>query len=157
MRRYENNKKVDCVHGTAPEASLLTNVVIKDIVCKDFITHGIQLNGFNGLKIDNVEIGPSANMQYLTVDYSQMRTLLPRFEYFADYYDSDEYTYTFGGKPSADYIKDHNLEDKVSLSNDKEYTLREILDEMILQMDMAFDYVTKRQTEDELNSKYGNS
>ena len=119
-----------CVHGTAPEASLLTNVVIKDVVCKGFITRGIQLNGFNGLKIDNVEIGPNA------VYYSQMRTLLQRFEYFADNYDSDEYTYTFGGKPSSDYIKEHNLQDKVSLSNDKESTLREILDEMLLQMDI---------------------
>ena len=83
-----------------------------------------------------------------------MRTLLPRFEYFADLYCDDE-TFTFGGKPSQDYIDEHDLGAQVSLSNDKDYTLREILDEMILQMDMAFDYVTKRKTEDELYEEYG--
>ena len=78
----------------------------------------MQLNGFNGLTIDNVEIGPNANIQYLTVDYSQMRTLWARFEHFGDFYDSDEYT--FGGKPSNDYIKENSLEAKVSLSNDED-------------------------------------
>ena len=70
---------------------IINNVVIKDIVCKDFITYGIQLTGFNGLTIDTVEIG-------LIVDYSQTKTLLSRFEYFADFQNGDEYTYRSGGK-----------------------------------------------------------
>ena len=136
----------DRVHGTAPEASLLTHVVFKDVVscvvCKDFISHGIQFNGFNGfncLTIDNVETGTNA----------QIKTLVPRFEYFANFYDSDENTYTFGG------IKQKNLEADVSLSNDKDYASKEILEEMIYYgMNMAFDFVTERKTERELHADY---
>ena len=36
----------------------------------------------------------------------------------------------------------------------KDYTFCEILDEMILQMDVAFDYITQRQTKDKQNQEY---
>ena len=74
-----------CIHGTSPKHSAMTNILIQDLVCKEFTTHGIQLNGFNGLTLRNVEVGPTTDKHLLTSDYSNMRTLLPRFKYFSDF------------------------------------------------------------------------
>jgi hypothetical protein len=98
-----------CIHGTSPKHSAMTNIIIENIACKEFTTHGIQLNGFNGLKINNVEVGPTTDKHLLTSDYSNMRTLLPRFRYFSDLYGNSA-TFKFGGKPSKSYLKSNNID-----------------------------------------------
>jgi len=62
-----------CIHGNYNK-----NLLIEDIVCSDFSTHGIQLNGFNDVTIRNVEVGPSNNEQYLASEYTHYRFVLER-------------------------------------------------------------------------------
>ena len=49
------------IHGNGA-----SNIVLKNLIIKDFEVGGIQLNGFNGAIIQNVEIGPSLEPVPLT-------------------------------------------------------------------------------------------
>lgn len=62
-----------CIHGNYNK-----NMLIEDIVCSDFSTHGIQLNGFEGVTLRNVEVGPSNDEQYLASEYTHYRFVLER-------------------------------------------------------------------------------
>ena len=68
-----------CIHGNYNK-----NLLIEDISCYDFSTHGIQLNGFDGVTIRNVDIGPSNTEQYLASEYTHYRFLLDRLRKIAE-------------------------------------------------------------------------
>ena len=54
------------IHGNYP-----SNVAIKNIQICDFATHGIQLNGWENIEIDNVEI---------EWDYAHASLMVPRIK-----------------------------------------------------------------------------
>jgi len=60
-----------CIHGNYNK-----NLLIEDIVCSEFSTHGIQLNGFDTVTIRNVEVGPANHEQYLASEYTHYRFIL---------------------------------------------------------------------------------
>ena len=68
-----------CIHGNYNK-----NLLIEDINCYDFSTHGIQLNGFDGITLRNVDIGPSNTQQFLASEYTHFRFILPRLRKIAE-------------------------------------------------------------------------
>ena len=60
------------------------NILIEHIVCRDFATHGIQLNGFDQVTIRNVEIGSSSTKSCFRGEYGFARALLQRLMRVAD-------------------------------------------------------------------------
>ena len=64
------------IHGNFPSSIEISNVHIKD-----FVTHGLQFNGWNDLIMKNVEVGPSSNIEYLRGDYGHARIILQRLRY----------------------------------------------------------------------------
>ena len=62
-----------CLHGNYNK-----NLLVEDVKCYDFSTHGFQLNGADGAVLRNVEIGPSNTEQFLFAEYTHYRFILPR-------------------------------------------------------------------------------
>ena len=104
------------------------NVVISNVHVRDFETHGIQFNGFDGITIDNCEIGPTSSMSYFKGEYGHGRTLLKRFRTAAEHYPDTEIR--FRGRDSST-------------------TMPEIVDELEKELNMAYDYVVNGKKFDE--------
>ena len=104
-----------CIHGNFNK-----NILIEHIACKDFETHGIQLNGFDHLTIRNVEIGPSSTKSYFRGEYGFARALLPRLMKVAD----------------------ENPDRKIRFDQrEDEVTMSEMTEELIRKTNLLFDYV----------------
>jgi len=106
-----------CIHG-----NLNRNILIEHIVCRDFETHGIQLNGFENVKIRNVEIGPSSQRAFLRAEYGLVRALLPRLEQVAD--ENPDTLISFDGRDDDDGV-----------------TMSFLFEELLRRSNMIFDYV----------------
>ena len=125
----------------------MTNITIENIVCKDFTTYGIQLNGFDNVKL--------IMQKLVQVHQRQIRALLPRFRSIAEKYTQDYIK--FAGKQSACTLGSN-------LKNNIDYNLNDIIDELVEQMDLAYEYVTditinkidQHITYNEMIEKYGN-
>jgi len=96
------------------------NIVIENVIIKDFETHGIQINGFENVEIRNVEIGPSSQKAYLLGEYGHARMILPRLRKIQE--ENPTGTIQFYGRDSP-------------------VTIKELADELETQIDMAFNYV----------------
>ena len=104
-----------CIHGNFNK-----NVLIEHIVCRDFDTHGIQLNGFDHVTIRNVEIGPSSTKQFFRGEYGFARALLPRLQ----------------------KVSDENPDQKIRFDQrENEVTMNDLINELQRQMNLIFDFV----------------
>ena len=104
------------------------NIEISNVQIKEFETHGIQFNGFDGIVISNCEIGPTAAKSYFKGEYGHARTLLPRFQQIADEYPNE-------------ILEFYGRNEKV--------TMQDIVDELHKQVDMAYYYVSEGRQYDE--------
>ena len=99
-----------CIHG-----NFNREILIEHIVCRDFETHGIQLNGFEHVTIRNVEIGPSSRKQYFRGEYGQIRALLPRLEKVAD--ENPDASITFANREGGAVTMSDLVEDLIRGTN----------------------------------------
>jgi len=108
------------------------DITIEGLRVRDFQTHGIQLNGFNGLRIRDCDIGPNSNVAYLNGNYAHMRLIMPTLKKVAEDSDSlDQNTIVFSGRKNG-------------------VTMWDLLDKLMEEMDMAFDFaVNGREGEGE--------
>jgi len=102
------------IHGNDARGVTLTNLQIRD-----FDVAGIQLNGFDAARIENVDIGPSARDIPVTGRYLHARALLRRF---------------------AHLVTQHG-DEIIAFDNREPRTVRHYVDELIAQMDLIFDHV----------------
>ena len=72
------------IHGNFAKNLLITNVHIKD-----FVTHGVQLNGYDGVIFENVEIGPSSEIEYIRGHYGHGRVILERLRVIEEKMDEE--------------------------------------------------------------------
>eukprot|EP01084_Bolivina_argentea_P036369 67300_1 len=110
------------IHGQGNKGITISNVHVHS-----FETHGIQLSDFSDIKLENVEIGPSSDIAYLTGEYSYARFTLQRLERIRndpDKYIDDVFPFTFSGREDIEI-------------ND----LNDVIDPLREQMDIAFKYV----------------
>ena len=98
------------------------NIQLRNLVVRDFETHGIQFNGFDTIVLDDVEVGPTSSKAFFNGEYGHMRALLPRFRAVAQEIGDDEEPIKFYGR-------------------DRPTSMREITGEIQQQLDMAFAYV----------------
>ena len=102
------------IHGN--DAS---DVTLQDLRVYDFDVAGIQLNGFDGAAITDCEVGPSSSGIPVTGRYLHARVLLRRYAHLVDNY-GDETLAFHGREPRS---------------------VRDYVDELVLQMDMVYDHV----------------
>jgi len=112
-----------CLHGNYNK-----NLLIEDIVCSDFSTHGIQLNGFDGVTIRNVEIGPSNDEQYLASEYTHYRFVLERLR---------------------KVVEEENPQETIQFANREPVSLEQIRTRLQNEMNYAFKYVMLNEEGDE--------
>ena len=104
------------IHG-----NMVTNVEISNVHIRDFTTHGIQINGYNGLSLENVEIGPSSTQYWATTQYIHTRFLLRRFRLLSEMNGLTDIEMQFW-------------------SRDDVVTMEDLINEAEFGMDLAFDY-----------------
>ena len=123
------------VHGNFPKNFELSNVHIKD-----FVTHGMQLNGWKDLKIENVEIGPSSTVDFLRGDYGHARLMAQRLRALENDLISEgtlyQHTLEFAGRGTG------------------AQTTTEIADELELQMELALSYALNRVSDSHADNDY---
>jgi len=112
-----------CIHGNYNK-----NLLIEDIVCSDFSTHGIQLNGFDGATLRNVEVGPSNNEQYLASEYTHYRFVLERLRTI---------------------IEEENPTETIKFADRAPVTLNQLHEKLQTEMNYAFKYVMLGEEGDE--------
>eukprot|EP01083_Nonionella_stella_P196255 722277_1 len=91
---------------------------IRDLVVKDFEVAGMAMNGFIGLKLINVEVGPVYQEVPVMGVYTQARIMLPRLR----------------------KVYDDNPYGKVEFAGRGSFTADEVLQELSGQMDIMFDH-----------------
>ena len=116
------------IHGNHNRQVLLRNIKVEN-----WETHGIQLNGFDGVKMIDIEIGQTSDKVYFSGEYGHMRMLLPRYKKMADEMESD---LASGAIDESEMYIHFDGRDEAT-------TMRDITDEIELEMNLAFDYVTK--------------
>ena len=82
--------------------------------------HGVQFNGFDGVTINNCEIGPTSDCSYFRDEYGHARTFVKRCRETAMMHPGEELHF---------YGRDDTV------------TIPEIVDELQKQVDMAYNYV----------------
>ena len=97
------------------------DIRIENVVVHNFQTHGIQINGFDGVSIVDTEIGPSSERAYLNGNYGHMRLLLPTMTKIADEHPED--TISFNGR------------------KDERVTMHDLIAKVVTMMDLVLDYV----------------
>ena len=101
------------------------NVHLINLVVRDFETHGIALDKFEGFTIKNVEIGPSVNGQLkVNKRYTTARLMLPVFYAVAN----------------------ENPDTEISFYQRGSYTMQDIIDQLLKRMDLAFEYAVNGLT-----------
>eukprot|EP01084_Bolivina_argentea_P021273 39520_1 len=113
------------------------DILIENIHCRDFETHGIQLNGFDGITLKNIEIGPSSTKVFLRGSFGHAVNLLPRLLQIAD------------------AMSDEHEEDKSIkfYGRDKAVSIQDIYDEMKLQLESVFQYVMSGNRNNKLTER----
>jgi len=82
------------------------HVRVEGVHIRDFTTHGVQLNGFRDVVLQDVEVGPSTTMAYLNGNFGQLRALLPTLRRIAAQHPTD--SITFHGREATPYTM-HDL------------------------------------------------
>ena len=107
------------------------DVTIEDIHCRDFETHGIQFNGFDGITLKNIEIGPSSTKVFLHGSFGHARFLLPRLQQIAKAMDEDD-----------EYFSLREEDKKIKFyGRDNAVSIQDIHDDLKLQLESVFKYV----------------
>jgi len=110
------------------------DLTIENLVVKNFETHGIQLNGFDNVVLNNVEVGPTSQQVYLRAEYGHMRYMLPRLRAIAE--ENPDGTIQYSGR-------------------DEVWTAATLADELEIQLNLAFNYaVYGTVPEDETDSSW---
>ena len=110
------------IHGNFP-----TSIKFEDLKIEGFVTHGLQLNGWENLEMNNIDVGPSSEIEYLKGDYGHARILAQRLERIEDeLLGTDESEYTKG-----------DLEENLQ-------RLGEVREELSKQMSLAYNYALNR-------------
>eukprot|EP00485_Elphidium_margaritaceum_P019055 CAMPEP_0202726258 /NCGR_PEP_ID=MMETSP1385-20130828/184520_1 /ASSEMBLY_ACC=CAM_ASM_000861 /TAXON_ID=933848 /ORGANISM="Elphidium margaritaceum" /LENGTH=996 /DNA_ID=CAMNT_0049392475 /DNA_START=97 /DNA_END=3086 /DNA_ORIENTATION=+ len=102
------------------------NVLLENLQIYDFKTHGIQLNGFDGVTIKNVDVGPNRKLDMLTPYYAHMKALLPTYRMMVE------------NEPAA---RDECFQFRSEGRYHTCYTLQDMIDTVQTLLDMAFEYV----------------
>jgi len=109
------------------------NVLLTDLKIKDFEVGGIQLNGFDGATIDNVEIGPSSTQVPVNSLYSGARFTLQ------GYYGLRRVS---GLKSVDDY--------SITFSGGRTLTIKEIIERLRTSLDIVFRNAMNAETAEDL-------
>jgi len=116
------------IHGHFNE-----HIVLENLQCRDFETHGIQFNGFNDIQMRNIEIGPVENYQPFRGEFGHAKTLLPRFQKVAD----------------------ENPDKKIKFyGRETEYTMQDLVDELRQEWEMAYYYAIEGRKYDENDEQW---
>lgn len=100
-------------------------MLLDNIKIHDFKTHGIQLNGFDGVTMKNIDVGPNRNTDRLSPYYAHMKALLPTYRIMLDREEVARQTcVSFTGQRYADR---------------ECVTLQELVDDVQTALDMAFE------------------
>ena len=92
----------------------------------DFKTHGIQFNGFDGITIKNVDVGPNRKVDRLTPYYAHMKALLPVYRRMVN----DE-----------QLVRDTCFNFRSDGRDDDCVYMADLIDDVQTSLDMAFEYV----------------
>jgi len=107
------------------------DVIVENIHCRDFETHGIQFNGFDGITLRNIEIGPSSTKVFLRGSFGHARNLLPRLQQIANAMEEDD-----------EYFHLTPEDKKIKFDGRKKaMSMQDIHDEMKLQLESVFRFV----------------
>ena len=60
------------------------NIVLRDLIIRDFEVAGVALNGFDSVTVHDIEIGPNFQAVPLTSMYTHARFMLQRLSYVSD-------------------------------------------------------------------------
>jgi len=96
-------------------------------------THGIQFNGFDGITIRNVDVGPNRKVDELTPYYAHMKALLPVYRMMLEKEEVVQET-------CIHFEGALHLNDKLS-DDDGCVFMKELIDDVQTSLDMAFEYV----------------
>ena len=96
------------------------NLILEDLIVRNFETHGIQFNGFDNIEMNNIEVGPTTSQNYMRGEYGHARIVLQRLKQIANEYPDDTIEFYGSGKAT---------------------TAQDIADELEYQMNLAFWYV----------------
>ena len=117
------------IHGNYPNG-----FVLKDIHIRHFGTHGIQLNGWENVEMDNIEIGPSSKEEWLLGDYAHARLMVPRLKAMIE-----EYTIYDGIEDTPPISIPNRYNDNI-----RGITGNQILSQLEYEMALAYDYAINR-------------
>ena len=113
------------------------NIKIENINVKGFVTHGIQLNGFENIELTDIDIGPSANMVQLNGNYIQMRALLPNLRALYEKEDVKYEKFSFNGRKHDHLTLEELVEERLVPAMDAAFRLSVDDDYVIEDEDMA--------------------
>jgi len=102
------------------------NVLLENLKIRDFKTHGVQFNGFDGVTIRNVDVGPNRKLDMLTPYYAHMKALLPTYRMIVE----NEQT---AREECFQFVSDGR--------KDECYYLQDMIETVQTLLDMAFEYV----------------
>lgn len=102
-----------------------SNVLMEDLVIRDFEVCGVQMNGFQNVTLLNLDVGPSLHSVPLSGYYSNARFLLLALRRLIEEYESTE-----GVAPSTTFDGNRTM------------TLRDIEEDLAHSMDLVFGVLT---------------
>ena len=102
------------------------NILVENMKIHDFKTHGIQFNGFDGITIKNVDVGPNRKVDKLTPYYAHMKALLPTYRRMVN----DE-----------EVARDTCINFRSDGRDDDCVYMVDLIDDVQTSLDMAFEYV----------------
>eukprot|EP01083_Nonionella_stella_P067359 178121_1 len=123
-------------HGI--QGNLNKDVYLENIQIHSFKTHGIQLNGFDGVHMTDVDIGPNIAVDKLSPWYSQMRHLLSTYKRMLNENEDviQDLCFTFYGRDSCVTLGDLTADLQTVLDIAFEYA---VLDKTPLEGDVHED------------------
>jgi len=101
------------------------DVLLENLNIHNFKTHGIQFNGFNGVTMRNLDIGPNRKVDVLSPYYAHMKALLPTYRIMLD---REEIA-----RDSCITLTGPRYKEKGCV------TLQELVDDVQVGLDMAFE------------------
>eukprot|EP01084_Bolivina_argentea_P267906 454915_1 len=128
---YIHNGKLGLSSHNGIHSNSARNVRLSNLKVFSFEVCGIQLNGASGIKMENIEIGPSNHHVLPTAYYSNAKFLSLAMYKLLQAMDDD---------PSITY------------SNGRTLRLRQVYDNLITSMDIAFRYFIKSNTQSDIES-----
>eukprot|EP01084_Bolivina_argentea_P113698 202607_1 len=109
------------------------DVLVENIQIHDFKTHGIQFNGFDGVTIKNVDVGPNRKVDRLSPYYAHMKALVPIYRKMIE----DE---EIAADTCVEFMSPRYAEGEC-------VTMQSLVDDVVTLLDMAFEYVVLDKTD----------